>query len=217
MKIRRHPRETLSLSFLDVLTCGMGACVLLFLALSAVRNHPGRPLYVDDFIQAQWQLNSRNAVVALRVTLHTDRGDTPFLINRPADEDLNGAPLPIPTRGLAQNIYMFGHTQHAYADRIEELGEGNPVVMVLHLHNPKAGCWTVEPVIVDFADLGQRVLQGTGSPEVQFTSGWVSTRSGIQLRLGTSQTVGLGESVKWDNAARRTCGIRISRKHHDVE
>jgi hypothetical protein len=213
VKIRRNAGDTMSLSFLDVLTCGMGACVLLFLSLSAVRNHPGRSPYVDDFIQAQWHIDSRQAVLAFRITLHPDQGrDQTRVIGDQSDGKLNGRLSTPQSSDLAQSIFVFGRSSRTAVQRVEGPQAKGEAVLALHLHNPLAGCWTIEPIVVDFTDLYERALEGSDSPKAQFVTGWLATRNGVQQRLGAPQTVGLGEGIKWDNPAATTCAVRINRK-----
>lgn len=203
-KRRSSADSALSLSFLDVLTCGMGACILLFLSLSAVRNDSGRTPYVDEFIQGQWQLNSRDAVIAFRIVVKPDQGrDQVHMLGSERGGLKDGRLTPAGT--LAESVYVFGSSSRTSFRNVEGAEGSDASVLLLHLHKPIPGCWSIEPVLVDYLDIYDRVLAGGEAPTVEFSNGWLATRKGVQQRLRSSSAAGLGQGVKWDESGASKC------------
>lgn len=169
--------DTLSISFLDVISCGLGAAVLLFLVLSIVQiKEPAQGTPSPGFIVAVFRLapmhGERSLYIRPNVRISHENGDWTELPleNRPnppvgkisatefPSNDPRSARFAALNARVKGGIYLTGFTFNS-KDRLRAVSEGRgnngPLAFSITLLKPEQGKWKIDLIAND--------LEGTWS------------------------------------------------------
>lgn len=142
--------DTMSASALDVISCGFGASVLLFLVLSVAKTAPSAAQTVQDYIDVEFAVSDANAALSLHVQPPSSRD----MIEIPLElvDEARGQLVPTaawsiePELGVvmraAGTYELLGFSLGGQVRAIEQNDRASRRFKV-HIRQPESGTWRV--------------------------------------------------------------------------
>ena len=137
-----NAKTAMFLSLLDLISCALGAAILLAVIFSIIESPFVAPKS-DDFIAAEYRVNNR---VQLGVMLyHLESNNFVLLTPDQARRDFSNQALA--EKSLAESANWFS----AYASRRQENDNGSSI-FAFTLNKPARGTWFVAPYLYSYED-----------------------------------------------------------------
>jgi hypothetical protein len=175
--------DTLSLSFLDLISCGLGGAIFLSLIFSVVRQDKPSALTSQHFLDVTVECADSDAVLNLVVT--PPRGAAHFLPVTTFDSVTGLLPVQHELRKSGE-IMLLGFSGYGEVKLAVKQGQ----LYKLLVHDPKPGHWMVE---VQYRDRRNWTNLANGIPKVTVTRKVITSRG--EMDSIPAQEVSFGDGI----------------------
>lgn len=138
MKNDARTSSAMFMSLLDLVSCALGASIILAVVFSVIENPIPSPK-VDDFLSARFVADKD---VKLGVILYHENSGEQISLTPEAIHYVETQQIITQEKGLAKDIIWFS----------SKLDGGSEAYFTLHINKPQIGKWVIAPYIYSYAN-----------------------------------------------------------------